>query len=338
MRRFALPLLTAILLISHHSTSRPLFAQTDSSGLSINPAITEKVVAAGQLSVAPVSITNIATKHSLVRVEFRSLAPIDEVIDDTARQRYDATSWLETLTPEFILAPGETQIIDIRINPPHDAGAGGHYANVVFRVLSTSQSAHSQTTAHVSPELKAVFFLTVPGDIQELAVADFRSPNWHGWGGSPAFSADISNIGTIHLLPTVRVTLKTLAGQDIAQLNLPPKLLIPGTRSSLSANWSTPIPGVYRADYMVSYGSPIQQIAHRSGLFIIWPAAWIQVVGGLIGLTAARLVLPPIMRRLTRRRIRFAKDLTGEPQLQINRENLERLSSSKQVKDTSRRR
>jgi hypothetical protein len=295
------------------------------------------VVVAGQLTLVPITITNQSQSPRAIEISFRPLAPIDQVIDESARARYDATSWLSVDNTDLLLATGESQIVPIRVKPPSDAGPGGHYANVVFRVLNDPLAGSDVNNAAINPELTSILFLTVPGDISEIAEADFSHPSLIAQSSPRNFGVELANIGTVHLLPTIYVSLVQLSGHEIERLTTPPKLSLPGTRVNLSADWADPPPGIYRAKYSVSYGSPLKRIDYVSGVFIVLPALWIQLV--LIGtlLVGLRFIVPAIFRRLPTRRLQLAKDLTGEPNIRISREKIENTDQLSNLKDVSKK-
>lgn len=307
------------------------------SGLSIVPAITEKVVSAGQLTLLPITVTNITDRAQAVTVSFASFAPVDPVIDDKARSRFYASSWLAADPPQILLGPRESKSLEIRITPPADAGAGGHYATAVFRVLAEGELPDSSSTA-VRPEIKALLLLTVPGDINELAEAEYIYPAWFNQNRQRTVAVELMNRGNVHLLPTAEVQIKDLSGQLVQELSLPAKLVIPGTAVWLDSPWTDARPGIYRAHYSVTYGSPKRQLSYVSPPILILPAIWLQILVIAVVAVTARLVLPPIMRRLMPRKRRFASDITGEPNIHIAREGLEAAERQSKLKDRSRRR
>lgn len=316
---------------------QPVSAQTPKIGLSIVPAINERVVAAGQLAVTTIRVTNLAKEPQAVTLEFRPLAPIDPVIDGQARVRYDASSWLSAEFTEFLLAPEESQEIDIRIEPPSDAGPGGHYASLVFKAINDPEPESEVSSTHITPEVISLLMLTVPGNIFELIEAEFHSPSWFSQGRHRNFTIDLTNLGNVHILPTVNLSLRTTGGDEAAQFTLPPKLSIPGTATTLRQAWSDPPPGIYKARYQITYGSPQKAVTAESGWFVVLPALWIQLVvlGGLaLGLRAG---LPPLFRRFMKKRTKFSTDITGEPNITIERQKIEDVERMGRLKDKSRR-
>lgn len=307
-------------------------------GLTINPALSERVVTAGQLTLTTIDVTNISQQPQAVSVSFRPIAPIDPVTDESARSRYDATSWLSVDSRQFLLAPGESRPISLRINPPDDAGPGGHYANVVFRVLNDQNTSDSQSSARISPELSTVLFMTVPGNITESAQVDFTSPPTWNWSKNQEFNAAINNTGNIHLLPSGSVSISQLNGHEVEHLDFPAKLIIPGTSSSLVSEWTNPGPGLYRANFQIGYGSPLQFVNNTSHIIVILPAIWIQTIFLLMVLALIRWGGPPLLRRFKRRRVQFGYDLSGEPHLMMSREQVEQAANNTKLKDVSRKR
>lgn len=307
------------------------------SGLSIVPAITEKVVSAGQLTLLPITVTNITDRAQAVNVSFASFAPLDPVIDDKTRSRFDASSWLATDTPKMLLGPRESKNLEIRITPPGDAGAGGHYATAVFRVLAEGELPDSSSTA-VRPEIKALLLLTVPGDINELAEAEYIYPAWFSQNRQRTVALELLNRGNVHLLPTAKVQIKNLSGQVVKELSLPAKLVVPGTATRLDSLWAGAGPGIYRLNYSVTYGSPQRQLSYLSPPVLVLPAIWLQILVLAAVAIIIRGVLPPIMRRLMPKKRRFASDITGEPNIHIAREGLEVAERQSKLKDHSRRR
>ncbi|HEX9679330.1 MAG TPA: hypothetical protein VGA08_01805, partial [Candidatus Saccharimonadales bacterium] len=305
-------------------------------GLSVVPAISDTVVAGGQLTVKDITITNIADIALPVTVDFRALAPVDPISDEALRRRYDASAWITADQTELVLAPGESQTIQIRITPPVDAGPGGHYASVIFRAINSPQGGDSQTVA--SPEVASLLFLTVPGNITEQASIAYRSTGLISRRQDRSFGLEFTNQGNVHLLPTATVSLRQLSGHEVDRLTFTPKLVIPGTRASLTTTWRPTQPGIYRAVFNISYGSPSRSEEHTSGMIIVWPAVWIMVVLAA-GLGVALRTGWSYLRRLTRRRrIKLSKDDTEPARLTTKADRLDDVVRSRELRDKSRRR
>ena len=305
MRRFILVFSFLFLLVG--LPAAVLSQQDEPLGLSVVPALSDYVVAPGQLSLKEINVTNITDIDLPIRIGFRSITPVDAVVDNVDRDRFDASAWLSVDGDSLILKPGQTKTVEVRIQPPSDAGAGGHYATVVFRVLNGFNANNSLTAS--SPEISSLLFLTVPGNIEEAANLSYSSPGLVQFNKTRHFSINFTNVGNVHILPTATISVEKIGGGEVAQLSAQPKLVIPGTTSVLDTSWIPDDPGIYRAKYKVTYGTASRTEAHTSQWFIVLPSLWI------IGVLLSSLILGMVIlwyrvigQVFRRRKVRLYKD------------------------------
>jgi len=321
MKKLAFLILTPLLLLSANSS---LWAQSSNTiGLSISPAIVEIAGDPGSQHKAQVVVTNTSYKPLPVSVEVTSLIPIDNEIDRSRRAEFDASSWIKINQNNLLLEPSETTTIDAEINVPNEANAGGHYAQVGFRVLSL-ENFSQKANAQIIPEVSASFFITVSGDINEKAEfsTDNMIQNYISKGSGAQIKFMLRNTGNVHILPAPKVTIFNNSG-DISSFNLQPQLVLPNTEKEFILEWPADIGyGQYSARVETVYGSQNIPLVSDVSDFKVGPAWW-QIALVLI------VVFPALFIIFRRRHLpNFFKVLAGKRINLVGKRRYSRVSSS----------
>lgn len=312
MRGISFLILTAILLCFQFNET---YAQSDlqGSGISVVPAITEIVAQPGEPSTLNLKITNISQVPLPITIYTQPIKPIDQEVDGTLRSRFDASTWLEPISPNLVLDINETKDIKITLNPPIDAGPGGHYALITFRILSP-QNSNYPTSTQITPEVSSVIFVTVPGLVEEKAEINFINQNNIQIKREREFTFEFTNLGNIHLLPTARIDIKDTHGQIIDTISYSQRLILPNTKAVFSVDWEPKSDGKYSAELIVSYGTPNQSQTLISNSFWVLPGLGIIVLWLFLLLLLILIILFIIKRFIIRKyfnRKKFYTDRTN---------------------------
>lgn len=315
-------------------------AQThDSVGLSVVPAIIDQPLAPGISTTISIQVTNITDKSLPVRVGTRPLAPLDPLVDENLRDRYDASSWLDVLTPQLVLAPGQTESVQLVARANDEAGPGGHYALVVFRIL-TNETAVSTNSARFNPEVASVVMFALPGQINEqMHLRLDQPPLWQVSSVASSF-AYLANRGNVHVLPQINASFAPIGGGTRADISVPPHLVLPGTESRFDLEWPKLEWGLYRLQVETSFGTPLKSLSATSRWFFVPPPFWIQAVAAIVVLAAiwATGKLLKKARSFRRRRRRLASDRSDLVGRANEPGELDYLGRDEGVTDISRRR
>lgn len=311
-------------------------AQTgeENVGLSVVPAIIEQPLTPGVSTTISIQVTNISDIPLAVRVGARPLAPLDPLTDESERSRYDASRWLTPLTPELVLETGETRAVQFTALPNPQAGPGGHYALLVFRVISPEPESAS-INALVNPEITSIILLTLPGAIEESAKLELIKPQWY-WTPQQELSLNLTNTGNVHILPQSQFVITNLAGETLTTIATASRLVLPGTVSQFKADWQPQSWGLYRLRAETSFGTPLTLLSSDRYLLIVWPPIWVQsvAVGLLVALALVTRQSLRLLRQKIRRPRRFARDSSDQP-AKLNAIKMDEISNQPGTRDIS---
>lgn len=317
------------------SPALPTSAQAENNiGLSIVPAIVDLPLASSE-SFA-INVTNISEQSLPVRVGVRALTPFDPNVDPSLRARYDASLWLKPETSGLVLAPRETASVTFEVEAPPEAGPGGHYALVVFRVI-TPEPVTTDSNANVNPEITSIVLLTLPGEITEAARLELIKPQWQ-WSPQYNLSLNLINAGNVHILPQSKFVISDLSGETQATLSTVSRLILPGTASKFEVDWRPEGWGVYRLQADTSFGTPLTLLSSPSYILVIWPPIWIQLVATAFLASLALLTrqgLKRVRRRLRRPR-RLARDSSDQP-AKLHPVKMDELTNQPGTRDIARK-
>ena len=317
----------------------PAYAQMDEPvGLSVVPAIIDQPLTPGISTTISIQVTNITDQPLAVKIGTRPLAPLDPLVDESIRARYDASLWLAPLTPDLVLAPNQTRAVQLTAIADEAAGPGGHYALVIFRVL-TDQAPAEASSARVNPEVASVVMFSLPGDTTEqLELSLNQPPIWQTWRPEH-ISFNLINRGNTHVLPTTTVAASSILIGEDQNVDATAHLVLPGTSSQFKATWPQLEWGLYQLELNVNYGTPLKNLSTSSRWFVVPPPFWIQALAAV----GFWLVAKGIRRGLSRlgpirhRRRRVGSDSSGLDRPGVAADELDYLSREPSVSDVSRR-
>jgi hypothetical protein len=322
------------ILLSFWLLTTPSSAQLDSEyGISVVPAISEYAAVPGVVAPVTVSVTNTTPEPLALDISVRSILPSDEPINPAIIAQYDGAAWITPDISSVLLSGGETRQIPFTLTPPADAGPGGHYAQLIFRII-TNQADTAQTTTQIAPEVSSVVLLNTPGNVVESADATLREQSWLSLRANRELELQLANNGNIHLLPQILYTIKS-GDQIIEQQVGEPRLVLPNTITTYRTDWTPNEPGIYTVAAQISYGTPIQTITTPPQRIVVLPAVWISLVFlGMLGLGIAGLV-GFVQKRLQSRQSRSFQSRSVPT---VSRTKLDQLSSSTELRDRSKKR
>jgi hypothetical protein len=303
------------------------------------PAIIDQPLTPGISTTITVQVTNITDRSLPVKVGTRPLAPLDPVVDESVRNRFDASRWLTPLMSDLVLAPNETQAVQLTALAEPEAGPGGHYALIIFRAL-TAEPETDSNSARFNPEVASMVIFNLPGQTNEqLELSLEQPPIWQIWRPEH-FVFNLINRGNIHVLPSSVVIAKPIWGGREQSVQTNSHLVLPGTNSRFQADWPELEWGIYRLEHKTSYGTPLKDVAASSRWFVVPPPLWLQLIAvGLIGF-GIRAAAQSYRRfdPFKRRRRRVASDDAGRTPAAVKAEELDYLSREPEASDFSRKR
>lgn len=266
-------------------SSRSVSAQTNVSGavegLQISPVIIELNAQKGGTYTVPVKLTNVTSQDHTYYSAVNDFTSQDEtgspriLLTSTLPDTASIISWVST-AKQITIKSGQSETLNVQINVPSAAEAGGHYGTLRFSgVAPTPQSAGIGLSASTG----MLFLVRVDGTIVEKAsVASFTSATTDDKATSFFEKAPlnlavrIKNEGNVHIKPFGQIVVHDIFGGLVATLpvnNQKSNILPNSIRRfdvKLDNSW---LFGHYTADLALGYGTSGQAITATTDFWVI---------------------------------------------------------------------
>lgn len=244
---------------------------TETTAISVSPAILESIVTPNQPNLTKVVVVNNTVFPLPIKSQvsaFLSNTSLPKSDEDT----FNASSWFLVDPADFILQPMEKKEIIITIKPPKNTEPGGHYATIYFEPLIPKEVLSQETTTSLA-RIGVLSFLVVPGDIQEsLEISDLTSNQWQTFGPLD-FKLKLKNTGNIHLLPTGKIEIKNIFNKIVSTIPLNHETILPDSDIDQQLTWDIQLLfGRYTAKSTINYGNNHEPL--NSNLLVFWIIPW----------------------------------------------------------------
>ena len=136
-----------------------------------------------------------------------------------------AGSWIEPITPASFPIPARDQVeLDIVVNVPPDAGAGGHFAAIEF----TAPDPRPDSEVRFEVRQPVPIFFTVSGEYErDVRVTATPTDRWRWRGGRATWDVRVRNEGDVHEAISGRLRLDGVFGGS-GSARLDAGILFPG--------------------------------------------------------------------------------------------------------------
>ncbi|MBU1085012.1 MAG: hypothetical protein ABIJ43_02895 [Candidatus Beckwithbacteria bacterium] len=163
-------------------------------------------------------------------------------VSEIVSGRWSLSSWLTASPKKILLAPNQTQSIDLIITMPDDALAGGRYAMITYQPITEGQM-QAGTGSAIQQKVGTLIYLNVIGDVTKAAyLKEFKVDKPFKQYGPINLFAQIENLGDIHLRPTGSIIITNLFNKTVADLKLDEKNIFPFA----SRTYEFEVPGKWR--------------------------------------------------------------------------------------------
>lgn len=219
-------------------------------------------------------------------------------VDEAVSGRWSLASWVTASPKKILLQPQETAAINLIIALPKDALSGGHYAMITYNPVTEGLLNNQGSGSAIIQKVGTLIYLNVIGDVVEAAnLKQFQVDNPFQYYGPMAITAEIENLGDIHLTPKGQLTITNLLGKTVFSQTLEEKNIFPF--ASRLYNWE--FPGKY---HLGRYQVKLEASAGNSqiplhGLIYFWIVPVKELAAVLIVITLITLII--IIRRRRRR-------------------------------------
>jgi len=209
--------------------------------LSLDPAIMEIDLTAGEKTVAVIELENDTTEELTLETEvvnFTAETDTGDPIFDFDATPTGIATWTEVESGPITLQPGTTEDINVTFDTPAGATAGGHYVAVFFNQTTPADEAGQ---VNIESKIGTLFLATVAGSYTETGkVASFSADKTNYTEGPVAFSLRYQNTGDVHLKPTGSVAITSMFGKTVKtiEVNSQKGAVLPGNiRKFDVASW-----------------------------------------------------------------------------------------------------
>ncbi len=283
-------------------------------GIQISPVLIDLNADQGKNYTLKLTVTNVAATDLNLTMSVNDFRAKDEtgdpaiIPDDESDASFSFRQWVTPIAP-FSLKPKESRAVNVMVNVPNNAEAGGHYGVIRFNGSLPGGDANVGIAASVG----SLVLTRVSGDITEqLEVEGFFVEKGGKQGGffesSPFTIVErLKNTGNIHVKPTGTLTVKNMLGKvvETQPINNPPGNVLPDStrrfQQDINKKWMF---GKYTASMEVAYGTN-GQVLNATTTFWVVPFKLIFIV--LLTLLVVILLTRVLVKRHNRRVIARAK-------------------------------
>lgn len=293
-------LLTSVVLVKAQTTD----STSSAFGLAVSPPTMIFTVNPGEARTEKIFIENITKNKVTYYPEKLDFVAADEtgtpkfVKDAESSPTYSLSKWITISTTAITLAPKERQPVDVTISVPANAEPSGHFGAVLF---GTAAPTPTTTGAAVQGKIGTLILIRVAGTAKENGVVASFTTDKSIYQKPPVnFTSRIRNLGNVHFAPTGEIVIKDIFGRsvDSIKVNDVAGNVLPDSIRKFENKWEKSVlPGYYKAELLLSYGSPQKSL---TASLSFWILPWVQILIGLAILVAVLLLLVLGIKRYNR--------------------------------------
>jgi len=252
----------------------------DSARIALTPLVFELIAEKGETTEGYVRVMNPSYDDRItVVMEVEDMFPEGEEgrirleIPKDERGNFFLSSWVNFEPEAFTLEPREEKAIKFIIDVPDFAEPGGHYAGILARTEAIE--GREGVGVGIIQRIASLVLLTVPGEMQEeLSLLSFETSKGYYEYGPIDFAIRFENTGTVHLKPEATIIVANFLGQNIAEIPIEARYVLPGSirifEAELSQKWFWG--GKYTATLTGNYGTTNLPIEPETIVF--WAFPW----------------------------------------------------------------
>ncbi len=320
IRSYLLVAACSLVLVGSH-LGGTVFAETaensatnSANSLKVSPLRTDVVVEAGKSHVVKSYITNITSKTVALKPILNDFVSGDEkgtpsiILDENSFAPSHSLKRFMRPIENITVEPGDTKLVEVQIDVPADAQAGGYYGAIRFAPANSSGQ-----PVDLNASVASLILLRVPGPaVEELTMANFEVRQ-NGSSSSNFRSPDnlellvrFQNKGNVHLTPFGQINVKK-GDKVVYTYNFnqedPKGAILPDS----ARRWEVPLKeigkfGKYTVTGTFGYGTQGQTLNVEKTVWIV-PTAYIFGAIGAIVLLLALIVGTWMFLRSYKRRI-----------------------------------
>jgi len=270
---------------------------TAETGIAVWPTRVDMEIAPGEESAQVVSIRNDGAGPASVRaycMDFSRDARGNTVFIEAGHESYSAATWVNLAAWEILVAPGETEQLDVLVRAPESVEPGGHYAALFFETVPSSVDAGVAIAARIP----CLFYLTTPSTngIAVCAEADIAGVSMPGMveSGPVELGVSVANSGNVHVTVAAKAVMDDSWGTH-SEVDLGQITLLPENQGVMWGSWDeAPFLGSVRTKVVIGYydgeGELINKEQGQRFLVVPWrvltglvfAASFLAIIGRLL--------------------------------------------------------
>lgn len=167
---------------------------------------------------------------------------------------YSLKDFITLSKPRLTLKKGERAQIPLTVSLPQSVAPGGLYGAIIVRPVR-AEVVSSGTKAAVVPQLAALLFVRVPGEVREAGTLKDFSVKKEEKSDAFVFKTVYENSGTVYVNPYGRITIKNMVGRVVDTLVLDPWYVLPDSLRIREVTWAqSGLVGRYTATLELNLG------------------------------------------------------------------------------------
>lgn len=199
------------------------FAQAQGGvGVRISPAVIEETLDAGVSKTYSFEVENLNDTEQQYYLFTRNISDVAEggapIFADSNQEvtGYDLVDWLTLPVGDIILAPGERQSIDFKMDVPLDASPGSHFGGIF---VSADPPKIEKSGAAVGYQVANIISIRVSGDAVETAsIRQFSTGKFLYGSQNIDFNARIENAGNVLVRPVGPLQIYNSLGKQVGDV------------------------------------------------------------------------------------------------------------------------
>jgi hypothetical protein len=303
----AVALISGLLFFGIFGVSQTAFAQSQ-EGIQLRPAVIEDRATPGQTYVFSLKVTNLGANEKTFYIGTQDISGLDDsgkpiFSDIQTPTQFELSAWIKLPADSVDLGPGETKVVDFRLQVPGNAAPGSHFGSIFFTSQPPEQKSNGTAIGY---KVGSVITLRIAGNVQEEAqLREFSTDKLVYGTPDVTFRTKIDNLGNDLLRPHGVIQITDLWGKSTTlTVNDSADPIFPGGDRVYTTKWAggTFAFGRYEAVLSMVYGDDSRKTVSQMTSFWILPLKPIMIALG--SLIAIIVVLYLLVRSYIRKKLR----------------------------------
>lgn len=249
-------------------------------------------------------------------------------VNEDVSNRWSLAEWMTIAPNTHKLGPGEIAQLQVLIEVPKDALAGGRYAMVLHRPangggeFAIDGSADHNSASAISQQVGTLFYVIVDGPINESAFVRLLNFKKFSEFGPVPYSYMVENQSDVHIKAQTRIDIHNILGIKVGTIVPDVRNVFPLMSREFEGEWDRKWGfGLYTARLTMSYGD-LGQVALASAKF------WIVPIRLIILILIITIVIATVI--VMRKKKKQEQDLLAQKHIEELEKKIEYLEHSEQ--------